>query len=219
MDRFGASDRPLSPQERWMAGLFLGVVLGLFILEIWHDYQPVKLSALLIILFWIPLLALHECGHALAAALLRWRVQKIVIGLGRLVAAFRIRNTSVEIRLLPIEGFVRCAPQDLRHPRLKNIAIYFAGPGVELLIALGVVLLVGWNRLLTLTEDYGLIAWQSLALAATAGAVLNLIPQAVRTPQGLIPNDGLCILLSLFLPKQYFASMLSESRDEGRYKP
>lgn len=218
MDRFGESDRPLSPQERWIAGIFLAVVLGLFILEIWHDYQPVKLSALLILLFWIPLPALHECGHAVMAALLHWRVQKIVIGLGRLVATFRIRDTPVEIRLLPIAGFVRCAPQDLRSPRLKNIAIYFAGPGVELLVALGVVLLVGWNRLLTLTEDYSLIAWQSLALAATAGAVLNLIPQAVRTPHGLIPNDGLGILLSFFLSEQHFAQMLSENRKMGKTK-
>jgi hypothetical protein len=214
MDRFGESDRPLSPQERWIAGIFLAVVLGLFAAEIWHDYQPVKLSALLIIVFWIPLLALHECGHAVVAALLHWRVQKVVIGMGRLVATFPIRNTPVEIRLLPIEGFVRCAPQDLRFPRLKQIAIYFAGPGVELLVALGVVLLVGWHRLLTPTENYSLIAWQSLALAATAGAVLNLIPQAVRTPQGLIPNDGLGILLSFFLPEQHFAQMLSEKREE-----
>jgi hypothetical protein len=218
MDRFGDSDRPLSPQERWIAGVFLAVVLGLFLLEIWHDYQPVKLSALLVILFWIPLLALHECGHAVTAALLHWRVQKVVIGLGRLVATFRIRNTPVEIRLLPIEGFVRCAPQDLRFPRLKQIAIYFAGPGVELLVALGVVLGIGWNRLLTLTDNYSLIAWQSLALAATAGAVLNLIPQAVRTPHGLIPNDGLGILLSFFLPEQHFAQMLSEDRKAGKTK-
>ncbi len=215
MDRFGDSDRPLSPQERWIAGIFLAVVLGLFLLEIWHDYQPVKLSALLVLLFWMPLLALHECGHAVAAALLHWRVQKVVIGLGRLVATFRIRDTPVEIRLLPIEGFVRCAPQDLRFPRLKQIAIYFAGPEVELLVALGVVLGIGWNRLLTLTDNYSLIAWQSLALAATAGAVLNLIPQAVRTPHGLIPNDGLGILLSFFLPEQHFAQMLSEDRKEG----
>ena len=60
---------PLTPGERAFYGFFLAIVVGLFAAEIVHDYKPVKLAALLFVLFWGPLLALHETGHAVVAAL------------------------------------------------------------------------------------------------------------------------------------------------------
>ena len=65
-----------------------------------------QLSALLIVVFWIPLLVLHESGHALMAAALGWHVGQIVIGMGRTVKEFRVGTALVEIRLVPVEGFV-----------------------------------------------------------------------------------------------------------------
>ncbi|HYH64369.1 MAG TPA: M50 family metallopeptidase [Urbifossiella sp.] len=210
----GAKHRPLSPQERWLGGIFLAVFLGLLVAEIFHDYQPVKLSALLIILFWIPLLALHEAGHAVAAALLNWHVGQVVIGVGRLVGSFRVGTAVVEIRLVPIEGFVKCVPKDLRHPRLKSACIYFAGPGVELLLAVVILLVVGPDRLLAKSDDYIVIGWQSLAIAAAVQGVLNLIPQSLKTPGGEIPNDGLGIILSFLRPDRYYADMIGGTYNE-----
>src|SRR5262245_61612787 len=120
---------PLTPGERWIYGILSVVVLGLFIGEVCHNYEPVKLSALLVVAFWIPLLALHEAGHAVVANVLGWYVGQVVIGMGRTVKRFRAGTASVEIRLLPVEGFVKCVPTDLRWPRLKSALIYFAGPG------------------------------------------------------------------------------------------
>jgi hypothetical protein len=211
---FGQQHRPLSPQERWAGGIFLAVLLALFTAEILHDYHPAKLSALLIVLFWIPLLALHEAGHAVAAALLNWHVDQVVVGMGRLVHAFRVGTAAVEIRLFPVEGFVRCAPRDLRRPQLKQACIYFAGPGVELLLALVILLVVGPDRLLTKTTDYLLIGWQSLAAAGAAQGVLNLIPQSLKTPRGEIPNDGLGILCSVLRPDRYYADMIRDTHPE-----
>jgi hypothetical protein len=134
--------------------------------------------------------------------------------MGRLVSTFRIGTAVVEIRLVPIEGFVKCVPRDLRRPHLKSACIYFAGPGVELLLALGILLLVGPERLLTKSDDYVLIGWQSLALASVVQGVLNLIPQSVRTPDGEIPNDGLGILLSFLRPEGYYADMIGNTYDE-----
>ena len=184
-------DSPLSPQERWFYGIFMAVVLGLFVAEICHDYQPVKLSALLVVLFWVPLIALHEAGHAVVASLLNWYVGQVVIGMGRLLTSFRVGSALVEIRLFPVEGFVRCVPRDLRQPQLRSALIYFAGPGVELLLALGILLLVGADRLLTRSDDYVLIVWQSLALASVAQGVVNLIPHALHPPDGEKASDGL----------------------------
>lgn len=209
---FGQEQRPLTPQERWAGGVFLAVLVGLFVAEVVHDYHPVKLSGLLIALFWIPLLALHEAGHAVAAAMLNWHVSRVVIGMGRIIGSFRVGCAAVEIRLFPVEGFVSSAPRDLRRPRLKNACIYFAGPGVELLLAVVILLVIGPDRLLTRTEDYGLIGWQSLAAASAAQGVLNLIPRSLRTPHGDIPNDGLGIIRSFRRPDRYYADMIRHTR-------
>jgi membrane-associated protease RseP (regulator of RpoE activity) len=190
------------------------VLLGLFVAEICHNYQPVKLSALLVILFWIPLLAWHEAGHAVVAALLGWNVGQVVLGMGREVGRFRVGGAVVEIRLIPVEGFVRCVPRNLHLPHLKSACIYFAGPGVELLLALAILLLVGPATLLSQSDDYLIIVWQSLALASTAQAVLNLIPHSTRTPEGEVPNDGLGIIRSFFMSKAYYAEMIGHTYNE-----
>jgi hypothetical protein len=212
---------PLTSQELGISVIFLALALGLFGAEILHNYQPVKLSALLVVLFWIPLLALHEAGHALMAALLNWSVGQVVIGMGRTVRSFRVGKAVVEIRLFPVQGFVRCVPRTLRFPQLESALIYFAGPGVELLLALGVLLLVGPTRLLTRSDDYLLIVWQSLALASVVQGVLNLIPYAVHTPDGDIPNDGLGILLSFLRPNSDYAEMAGSTwnEQEERWQP
>ena len=205
---------PLTPQERWFAGIFLAVLLSLFVAAIWHNFQPVKLSALLVVLFWIPLLALHEVGHAICAALLNWHVGQVVIGMGRLVSSFRVRTAVIEIRLFPVEGFVKCVPKDLRAPRLKSTLIYFAGPGIELILAVGILLLIGPDRLLTRSDNYFLLGWQSLALASAVQGVLNLIPHAVYTPEGEMPNDGLGIIRSFQRPEGYYADMIGNTYNE-----
>src|SRR5947208_16116690 len=98
---------PLSPRDRLVYGVFLAVLLGLFAGEVCYNYEPAKLSALLVVLFWIPLLALHEAGHAVVAALLGWYVGQVVIGMGRLLGTFRVGSAVVEVRLFPVEGFVK----------------------------------------------------------------------------------------------------------------
>lgn len=200
---------PVTRFEWWFAGLFLVLILGLFVAEIIHDYSPVKLSALLIVLFWIPLLALHEAGHALAAWLLGWRVIMIVIGMGRTLGSFRIGTALVEVRIAPVEGFVHCLPTNLVLPGLKNSIIFLAGPGVELLLAGIILLVIGHDHLLTLTDDYGIIVWQCLAAAAAVQAVINLIPSATMTQEGEVVSDGLGFIRSLFLSNQVYADMLA----------
>src|SRR5262249_21579362 len=109
---------PFTPGERHFVVLFATLVLWLFVAEIVRYYQPVKLTTLLFLLIWIPLLALHEAGHAVMAALLGWYVGRVVIGVGRLLATFRVGTAVVEVRLLPLEGFVQPVPRNLRSPRL-----------------------------------------------------------------------------------------------------
>jgi membrane-associated protease RseP (regulator of RpoE activity) len=207
------SQEPLSPSERLGYGLFLLVVIALFAGEIATNFHPVKLAALFIVLFWVPLLAVHEGGHAVIAALLGWRVRRVVLGMGRTVLRFRVGATPVDIRLMPVEGFVEPTPTSLNWPRLKNGLIYFAGPGAELLLVVVVALLVGFDTLTTSTDHIGLIAVQSLCLAALVGVVINLIPHGVMTRNGFVANDGLGILLSFSLPDEHFLARMRPSPD------
>src|SRR5947209_3064264 len=80
---------PLTPSERWIYIIALALFLGLLTAEVLINYQPVKLTILFFLLSWAPLLVLHEAGHAVVAALLGWRVERVVIGMGRVVGRFR----------------------------------------------------------------------------------------------------------------------------------
>ena len=209
----GPERGPLTPAQRWTYFLFLFGVLGLFAAEVAVNFQPVKLSALFFVLFWIPLLAVHEAGHAVTAAAVGWRVRHVVIGMGRLVHSFRVGGTSVELRLLPLEGFVRTAPGDLRAPRLKNALIYFAGAGAELLVLGAILLFIRPRELIAGTDAIGMIAVQSLAVVILVSVAFNLIPHTAGSQAGRVPNDGLGIILSFFMPLEAFAEWMDQDDD------
>lgn len=210
------SDQPLNGEERFTYIGFLVLVCGLFIAEIWRDYEPAKLSGLLAVLFWFPLLALHELGHAAAAAGLGWHVGQVVIGMGRKLITFRLGSAVIEIRAVPIEGFVKSVPTNLRQPHLKSALIYLAGPGVELVLAAVVLAAIGPARMFAKTDAYLIIALQSLALIATTQAVLNLLPHSIYlspSDQQGIPNDGLGILRSFQYPESHYARLIGQQYD------
>lgn len=204
---------PSTTAQWWFTGIFLVGIIGLFAADIIHHYSPIKLSAFLVLLFWIPLLALHEAGHAIVAWLLGWHVTHIVIGMGKSIGAFRIGSAGVDIRMFPIEGFVRCTPTNLNLPGFKHALIYFAGPGADLLVALLTLALLGPDRLFIPSDQYIDILWQSLALAAASQGIMNLIPMSTSTPDGFIANDGLGILLSLARPSSVYAEMIEQAKE------
>jgi hypothetical protein len=205
------NDRPLTRGERWAEAIIGIVIFGLFTAEVVVNFHPVKLSILFFVLWWIPLLAFHEAGHALTALGLGWRVGRVVLGIGRPVLRFQWGRVGVEVRMFPISGFTRLRPRDLRAPRLKNFLIYAAGPGAEIL-AVGLLLLVlGYDRLVTQTDSIPIIAAQSFAIAAATGVVTNLIPMTSNLDSGETANDGMGMLVSLTTPRAQFEAALKES--------
>jgi membrane-associated protease RseP (regulator of RpoE activity) len=189
--------------DRWIIAGFSLFLLFAFAMEIADGNEPAKLSILWMLAFWMPLLVLHEAGHALAARALGWRVERVVIGFGAPWRELRIAGTRVELRRLPVEGFVETFPDDGVARPLPHAAIYFAGPGVELLLALALLAAFGPERFLAVGAEPGLLVWQSLALAAAMGGVLNLIPHSALDGEREIPNDGLGILLALRGPQRF----------------
>ena len=101
-----------------IVGLFLTV---LFLVAILEEYTPQKLSIVFYILFWVPMLIVHELGHALAARMLGWQVREIVIGFGRTLWQFQYGSTRIKIKLAPIEGYVLPAPVDPGNVRMRAL--------------------------------------------------------------------------------------------------
>lgn len=198
LDQRKYDEKPLSKGEIIFVLIISGLFLFMMTMELFSNYEPRKLGAVLFVIFWIPLLFIHELGHAIMAKWLGWEVSKVNIGIGQKVYSRKVGDAQVDIRMFPIEGFVSCAPKDQQSTRLQNALIYFAGPGIELLIFFIIMFVFGASWLFTPTNEYWVIAIQSFAYAALAGAVINLIPVGIQTKDGMTPNDGLGILMSLF---------------------
>nr|CAA6826357.1 MAG: Peptidase family M50 [uncultured Thiotrichaceae bacterium] len=190
--------KPLTRSEAMTLYGAVFVVMLLFTLEIFTHYEPRKMAVLMFLLWWMPLVLLHEFGHALMARLLGWGIERTVVGFGRVVYEGRLFGAPLEVRMVPIEGFVRFQAAGEQGTRIKNALVYFAGPGIELLLFCIIALSLGWDNLFFIEDHYGKLALQSLAFAALAGAVINLIPMGVVTKDGESPNDGMGILKSLF---------------------
>lgn len=195
-----APRRPLSPGELW-GGIGLAALLfGLFIADTLTPFEPRKLAFPLLLLFWAPALVIHECGHALVAKLVGWRVTQMVLGMGPELVRFRVGETQVVVRALLVEGYVTPAPKRPGSARLANALVYLGGPGAELLAAALIALAWGWDPFFVRSDDYALLASQCAALALTIGAVTNLIPHSLAGA----PNDGLGILMSAALTPHHF---------------
>ncbi len=190
---------PASKAEKYFILILSLIFLFMMSMEILTDYEPKKLGALLFVIFWIPLLFIHEFGHAIMAKLLGWRIERTVIGFGRVLGQTHLLGAPLEIRMIPLEGFVQIAPKTTHLARFKHALIYFAGPGIELLLFFLIFFYLGGvDGFFSMSNDYARIALQGFAFAALVGAVINLIPMGIITKDGSTPNDGMGILLCLF---------------------
>jgi tetratricopeptide (TPR) repeat protein len=190
---------PPTRSEQRTVFVFALVLAALFVAELASHYNPAKLSIVLVFVWWIPLLVLHELAHASVARWLGWRVTEIVIGFGRELFRFSVGDTLVRVRVLLLEGYVVPQPDKVEGARIKSALIYLAGPLSEVLLVFGLWLVLR-DRLFTRSNEYGMVAVQSLALAATLGALFNLVP--FKSGQGV--SDGLGAWLSLFSSDESF---------------
>ncbi len=194
---------PISGGERLFILLLALAFVALLVADLARGFSVNKLSVLFVLLFWGPLLVLHELAHALAARSVGWHVTEVVIGFGRELHRFRIGGTRVRIRALPVEGYVVPSPNSTEHARGKQAWIYFAGPFSELLV-LGVLgWLLGWAAPVS-GDSVGRIALSSLAVTAGLGVLCTLIPYR----SGGNPSDGLGIILSWFASDESFRQRL-----------
>jgi regulator of sigma E protease len=106
----------------------------------------------------------HESGHFLMAKLFRVRVLVFSFGFGMRLFGFRRGDTDYRVSLIPLGGYVRMAgdtPEESRSsdpaeflskPKWQRFLILFAGPAVNIVIALTFVTainMVGTEQLIT----------------------------------------------------------------------
>ena len=202
-------DRPPRNKAELAAIILLVVFFGGMVgFALFEDFTVYKLSVPFFIASWVILLIIHEFGHALMARALGWRVELVSIGSGRLVFTKRILGMKTEFRAIPLSGFAVPRPTDLIQPQFKNFLIYAAGPGIELALVAAVWLLLG-QALLQKQPSITLILIQSFCIAATFGALVNLVPLPFNTDDGKKAwSDGLGMIMSWRLPTAYFAELL-----------
>jgi hypothetical protein len=194
---------PVSTGERLIVLVLAISFVGLLVLDLARGFSANKLSVLFVLMFWGPLLVLHELGHALAARSVGWHVTEVVIGFGRELMRFRVGATRVRIRALPVEGYVVPSPSSTAHARSKQAWIYLAGPLTELVLFLGVGWHLGWQGPAP-TDSVGRIALTSLAVTSALGVLLTLFPYR----SGGNPSDGLGILQSWLQSEESFRHRL-----------
>lgn len=95
--------------------------------------------------FLIVIIGLHEAGHFLAAKRFGLVADIFSLGFGKVLLARKDRSgTSWQIRALPFGGFIKLDPARLAAlPPLQRIAIYAAGPAVNMAVGLVLVAVVG----------------------------------------------------------------------------
>lgn len=216
IDQRHRDKEPTSKGEKIFLIVITLAFLFMMTMEVITNYEPKKLGALLFVVFWIPLLFIHEFGHAIVAKVVGWQVNRIVIGFGKVLKTTKLLGAPMEIRSIPLEGFVQIAPKNTDFARFKHALIYFAGPGIELLVFFSIMFFLGgWEQFFTISNDYLRIALQSFAFAALVGAVINLIPIGIITKDGSTPNDGMGILLCLFSTGMDYELWIREAKENN----
>lgn len=207
-------ERSPEGNERWITAGIALVFMALMGMAVFENYEPRKLSVVFFLVFWIPLLVLHEAGHAMVSRLCGWQVDRVVIGFGRTVRTWLIGGIPVVLKTVPLSGYVLPRPMNLQSPRLKNTLIYAGGPGVELLAGLLVMMSVGPDTFFQPSGSIPIIAAQSFGAAVALGVITNLLPMTFASEGKINWNDGMGILMSLTLPDSYFARLIEEPEEE-----
>jgi membrane-associated protease RseP (regulator of RpoE activity) len=153
------------------------------------------LNILAVILGIATIIGIHEACHMIVSKLFGVRVLKFSLGFGPVIFSKKIGDTSYELALLPLGGYIQCAgdnPEDntpggfFAQTWYKRALIALAGPVANLLLGfvmiLGLlVIFKGWPILAALSK-----AWElsTFVIATTLKWIFGMLPVAKDAAQG-----------------------------------
>ena len=97
------------------------------------------------------MVVIHEFGHFAVAKLFKVRVEQFAIGFGKRLFGVRYGETDYRVNLLPFGGYVKMAGENpmeahsgdpgefTSHPRWQRLIIAFAGPFMNILLAIALL--------------------------------------------------------------------------------
>src|SRR6476620_9180888 len=100
------------------------------------------------------MILIHEFGHFAVAKWLGVRVEQFAIGFGKRLFGVRKGETDYRINLLPLGGYVKMSGENpleartgdagefMSHPRWQRFIIAFAGPLMNIILAVGLLTVV-----------------------------------------------------------------------------
>lgn len=151
--------------------------------------------ALLVLSF---LVFFHELGHFIVARLCGVSVEVFSIGFGKKIASVYIGHTQYALSLIPLGGYVKLKGQDDSNPKMRNnepdsylsktpyerIAILFAGPLFNLLLAFILYMAVGMGGKMSILPVVSEVKEHSPAAKAHIQAgdrILSINHTAIKT--------------------------------------
>jgi len=144
----------------------------------------------------LALVGLHEGGHYFAAKATGVYVKEFAIGFGPRLLAFRGRETVYSIRAIPFGGYVRMAGEDrteadpeipserilYNRPPSVRAVISLAGPIVNLLAALLIIIIAMWATSQPILQVAGTVAGSPAAAVLRPGdRILSIGDQTIYT--------------------------------------
>jgi tetratricopeptide (TPR) repeat protein len=190
-----AYKRRLSVERGAHLGMFGTLVLAAALIAWRPDVTAgwVALYAGLFALCMLPMVILHEAGHALAARLLGMRLLAVVLGMGPVRWRRRLFGIPIEWRAVPAGGTTFAPPTQAEGARWKMAVLALAGPAANVVGVLAV------SRFIPVPFDA--VAWQdpAVALAASFGAAnllglgMSLYPWHFVGAHGLQVSDGMLV--------------------------
>ncbi len=189
--------------------IWLAAVAALAIsLYLWRHYHPtVWLACFAWNMFLLQVVESlctvpHELGHAMTARWMGFKVDRIIIGLGRRLGSFQFAGFQWDICARPFGGYVKFEQIAISNWRWRAVAVWAAGPLTNILLACGALVLLPSDAGKALDLGGTVSLWVLFIIANALMGLINLIPFVVNMPQlGLVPSDGMGLFQLVFQGK------------------
>lgn len=143
-------------------------------------------------------IAIHEAGHALAAAAVSIPIRLLSVGVGPLLLRGHIGNMRWELRLLPFVGFV--LSKSIAGIRKHHQALFILGGVMGNLAFVCLVALLDIVGAVSKLPKFAHDGLGSLVVAQLYAIVVNLIPFRMSSGGAQLTSDGLQLLRLLQSP-------------------